>query len=397
MRPVAFIGIFWLFAAVVQATAAAVSGPAPLQLALVAPPGDDHLARAAARRLQQNAAEGNLELVVETASLTEGAGSEPDLFLMPVRSLATQVPALQVLELPFLFPSLEAVHPAVDDELGALLAREARARGWEILAWWDEGMHVLSGLKRYDRVRNLKIREFLVTRPDPVAEKQFDYWKAYTRRIDPQDREAVLRECLIASRAATLQEIVVVAPGDRWAGLDGQTRQQLQAALATTTAWQRADARQREAAALAELQRMGMTIYEVDEAERAAFCRTWPGCCPTRWMHRPEKHSSGWHQPEQQLSPDPLPALRRRSRAATRRQMPMPARAMSAITDAWLRSAPTVGCSRSPASSRSRLRTGSNTGSKPGSSQALTSTPASMAARISEVAYRMTMRLPIVL
>jgi TRAP-type C4-dicarboxylate transport system substrate-binding protein len=217
---------------------------------------------------------------------------------MPVRSLATQVPALQVLELPLLFPSIESVHPAVDGELGALLAREARARGWEILAWWDEGMHVLSGLKRYDRVRNLKIREFLVTRPDPVAEKQFDYWKAYTRRIDPQDREAVLRECLIASRAATLQEIVreqlyrvhlavslsnhryegwvVVAPGDRWAGLDGQTRQQLQAALATTTAWQRADARQREAAALAELQRMGMTIYEVDEAERAAFRQPLP-------------------------------------------------------------------------------------------------------------------------
>jgi hypothetical protein len=193
MRPVALIGIFWLFAAVAQATAAAVSGPDPLQLAVVAPPGDDHLARAAARRLQQVAAEDNLSLVVETASLTEGPGSVPDLFLMPVRSLATQVPALQVLELPLLFPSIESVHPAVDGELGALLAREARARGWEILAWWDEGMHVLSGLKRYDRVRN---------------EKQFDYWKAYTRRIDPQDREAVLRECLIASRAATLQEIV---------------------------------------------------------------------------------------------------------------------------------------------------------------------------------------------
>jgi TRAP-type C4-dicarboxylate transport system substrate-binding protein len=298
MRPVALLGIFWLFAAVVQATAAAVSGPDPLQLAVVAPPGDDHLARAAARRLQQVAAEDKLSLVVETASLTESSGAVPDLFLMPVRSLATQVPALQVLELPLLFPSVEAVHPAVDGELGALLAREARARGWEIVAWWDEGMHVLSGLKRYDRVRNLRIREFLITRPDPLAEKQFDYWKAYARRIDPQDRETVLRECLIASRAATLQELVreqlfrvhlavslsnhryegwvVVAPGERWTALDGQTRQRLQAALARTTAWQRQDARRREAAALAELQRMGMTIYEVDEAERAAFRQPLP-------------------------------------------------------------------------------------------------------------------------
>jgi TRAP-type C4-dicarboxylate transport system substrate-binding protein len=284
--------------AVALATATTPPESDTLQLAVVAPPGDDHFAWAAARRLQQNAAESNLELVVETASVTESPGSVPDLFLMPVRSLVTQVPALQVLELPFLFPSIEAVHTVVDGDLGALLTNEARATGWEIVAWWDEGMHVLSGLKRYDRVRNLRIREFLVTRPDPVAEKQFQYWRAYARRIDPQDREAVLRECLIASRAATLQEIVreqlfrvhlsislsnhryegwvVVAPRERWAGLDGQTRQKLQMVLDRTTAWQRADARQREAAALAELQRVGMTIYEVDEAERDAFRQPLP-------------------------------------------------------------------------------------------------------------------------
>jgi TRAP-type C4-dicarboxylate transport system substrate-binding protein len=68
----------------------------------------------------------------------------------------------------------------------------------------------------------------------------------------------------------------VVAPGERWTALDGQTRQRLQAALDRTTAWQRSDAQQREAAALAELQRMGMTIYEVDEAERAAFRQPLP-------------------------------------------------------------------------------------------------------------------------
>ena len=279
--------------AVVQATAVADAGPDPVRLALVAPPDQSHFAHAAARQLRQNTLEHNLNLAVETASVTETPGSLPDLFLMPVRSLATQVPELQVLELPFLFPSAEAVHRAVDNELGALLVREARARGWEILAWWDEGMHVLSGLKRYDRVRNLKIREFLITRPDPIAEKQFGYWRAYPRRIDRQDRESVLRECLIASRAATLQRIVheelfrvhlavslsnhryegwvVVAPGESWAGLDQPTRQRLQAALDRTTAWQWVDARQREAAALAELRRAGMKIYEVDEAERAAF------------------------------------------------------------------------------------------------------------------------------
>ena len=290
MRPIAFIPVFCLMAAVAPSSATAVSGPDPVRLALVAPTEDDHFAHAAARHLQRSALEEDLDLVPETASATEAPASLPDLFLMPLRSLAAQVLELQVLELPFLFPSLEAVHRAVDGELGASLAHASRARGWEVLAWWDEGMHVLSGLKRYDRVRNLKVREFLITRPDPVAEKQFAYWRAYPRRIDRQDRESVLRECLIASRAATLQRIVreelfrvhlavslsnhryegwvLVAPRDR---LDAQTRQKLQAALQRTTAWQRADARQREAAALAELRRAGMTIYELDDAELAAF------------------------------------------------------------------------------------------------------------------------------
>jgi len=298
MRPAGFLGILCLVTAVVQATVSTSSDSEPLQLAVVAPPGDEHFARAAAGRLQQAAGEGGLALVVKTASVTEVPGSAPDMFVMPVRSLATQVPALQVLELPFFYPSLEAVHQAVDAGLGTSLAREARDRGWEIVAWWDEGMHVLSGLKRYDRVRNLKIREFLVTRPDPVTEKQFAYWKAYARRIDPQDRQAVLRECLIASRGATLQEIVreelfrvhlaislsnhryegwvVVAPRARWTALDDHTRDTLQAALRKTTIWQREDARQREAAALAELQRLGMTVYEVDEAEREAFRQPLP-------------------------------------------------------------------------------------------------------------------------
>jgi len=298
MRRARFFGILCLFVGVALAIAATPPESDALQLAVVAPPGDDHFAWTAARRLQQNAADRNLELVVETASVTESSGSVPDLLFMPVRSLATQVDALQVLELPFLFPSLEAVHSAVDGELGALLAREARVRGWEILAWWDEGMHVLSGLKRYDRVRNLKIREFLITRPDPVAEKQFRYWKAYARRVDPQDRDAVLRECLIASRAATLQEIVreqlyrvhlsmsltnhryegwvVVAPRERWTLVDEQTRNKLKAVLAETTAWQREDARQREAAALGKLKSVGMTIYEVDAAEREAFRKPLP-------------------------------------------------------------------------------------------------------------------------
>ncbi|MGB5201727.1 MAG: TRAP transporter substrate-binding protein DctP, partial [Sedimenticolaceae bacterium] len=190
------------------------------------------------------------------------------------------------------------VHGQLDNRLGKLIAEEAYERNWQIVAHWSEGMHVMSGIRRYDRVGNLRAMEFLITRPDPVAEGQFVYWEAYSRRIRPDDKDAVLRECLIASRAATLQEIVreqlyrvhltvaltyhryegwvVVAPADRWAQLDNETKEKLVAALRETTVWQRNDARQREAAALAELKRRGMTIYEVDAEEREAFRKALP-------------------------------------------------------------------------------------------------------------------------
>jgi TRAP-type C4-dicarboxylate transport system substrate-binding protein len=301
MRSVVRQGLLlYLIGAAASSVAAFVSETKPAQvlLAIVAPDDHDHFAWAAASRLQRNALDQGVEITVEPAALTGTSKPLPGLFLMPIRSLAIQVPTLQVLELPFFYPSLRVVHDRLDGTLGEYLADEARKRGWEIVAYWDEGMHVLSGLKRYDRARNLKAREFLITRPDPVAEKQFRYWKADARRVDPEDREAVLRECLISSRAGTLQEIVweglyqahlsisltnhryegwvVVAPTERWAGLDSATREKLGAAVSETTTWQRKDAREREAAALAELKRRGMTIYEVDALEREAFRKALP-------------------------------------------------------------------------------------------------------------------------
>ncbi len=186
---------------------------------------------------------------------------------MPVRSLATAGACLGGLGAPLFYPSLAAVRANLDGTLGKYLDAEANARGWDIVAFWDEGMHNLSGLKSFDRVRNLKAREFLITRSDPVAERQFGYWKADVRRINPENRAAVLRECLIANRATTLQQImreqlyrvhlamsltnhryegwVVIAPRERWEKLDTPLREELDEVLQTTTVWQRHDAERR--------------------------------------------------------------------------------------------------------------------------------------------------------
>jgi len=218
--------------------------------------------------------------------------------LLPLRSLATRVPALQVMELPFLFHDLDTVHAALDGELGGLLRRQARQRGWEILAFWDEGMHALSGNRRYDRAINLTGMEFILLRPDPVAEKQFTALDAWTRAARPQSREQLLRECMIGSRSASLQQIwrerldrvhldltlsghryegwVVVAAEPFWQGLSQQDRKKLQVLSAAATVWQRGDARQRNTAALARLRASGMSVYRLSQAQRDAFVKRLP-------------------------------------------------------------------------------------------------------------------------
>jgi len=63
--------------------------------------------------------------------------------------LGGRVPALNVLETPFLFHDLESAHRALDGALGDSLAREVRAAtGFEVLGFWDNGFRHLTNRLR---------------------------------------------------------------------------------------------------------------------------------------------------------------------------------------------------------------------------------------------------------
>jgi TRAP-type C4-dicarboxylate transport system substrate-binding protein len=283
------------------AFAPAVATDAPTFHLTVVSHEPGHFSWVAASRLVEAAAKSGLRIEPE---LSAGPGEKtpdntaPDLLLMPLRSLATQVPALEVLELPFFFSGIDAVHQAFDNDLGSLLREQARQQGWELLALWDEGMHTLSGQRRYDRAINLTGMEFILLRPDPVAEKQFKALDAWTRSARPQTREQLLRECAIGSRSASLQQLwherldrvhlavsltahryegwVVTAPVGSWNEHSDQDRAALMKALSSTTLWQRADALQRENAALQQLKTSGMQIHDLSTEQRTAFLERLP-------------------------------------------------------------------------------------------------------------------------
>jgi len=269
----------------------------------------DRLSWAAASHLAEVAANNGLSVKLKlAASLGEhgfsAASAElssehaPDLIVMPLRSLATQAPALEVLELPFFFSGIASVHQAFDGELGGLLREQTRKQGWELLALWDEGMHMLSGNRRYDRTINLTGMEFILLRPDPVAEKQFRAFDAWTRSAQPQTREQLLRECMIGSRSASLQQLwherldrvhlalsltahryegwVVVAPVTNWNKHSEKDQAALLKALTAMTAWQRAEALRREREALQKLETSGMQIHSLTVEQRAGFLKRLP-------------------------------------------------------------------------------------------------------------------------
>lgn len=286
-------GRHWLASLVLLTLTALPGWAAPLRLAVVAP-DTEHLAWDSARVLQHAAQAEGLTLLLEPATTdTTSTTQQPDLIVMPLRSLANRIVALEILELPFFYADLNAVHTALDGVMGSALRDIARQQQWEILAFWDEGLHVMSGLRRYDRVANLNGMEFLLTRPDPVTERQLQAWRATPRTIRQADREAVLRECLIASRAATLQEIkreelervhmtlsltrhryegwLLLAPAEKWEQIPQTTRRTLIRMLPQVTREQRAAAARREAEALQALRKAGFVVHEVDARARQAF------------------------------------------------------------------------------------------------------------------------------
>lgn len=246
--------------------------------AVVAVPDEDHAIWAAAQHLAAQARDHGLTLTLDRAD-GKAAAMPHKLEIRSLRELAGEVPALSVLELPFFYPDLDAVHRALDAGLTATLRDSARARGWEILGIWDEGMQVMSGNQAYIHPGLLQGKEFLLLREDPIAEIELRALDVWTRPSRPASIIQLHKECVVGSRAATLQQIrrerlasvhldltltrhryeawVVAMPRADWAKLKPAEQTALTEALREMQDWQRQHAQAAEADALVELTRAG--------------------------------------------------------------------------------------------------------------------------------------------
>jgi TRAP-type C4-dicarboxylate transport system substrate-binding protein len=257
-----------------------------------------HIAQVSARHLAGPDPTSSLTLTLAAGAEQKSAPSPSSLRVLPLHDFARDVPELGVVQLPFFYPDLAAVHRSLDGELGERLTTAAATRGWRIVAFWDEGMQVMSGNLAYTHPRALQGREFLVLRDDPMAEKEALALDAWSRRARPDSLSALHKECLVGSRAATLQQILaeqlarvhldvtltrhryegwVVAMRDAdWQALDNETRAALTAKLAGMLAWQRDRAAKAEEAALRELVASAMTAHPLPAETWQTYRRLQP-------------------------------------------------------------------------------------------------------------------------
>lgn len=253
-----------------------------IQMEVVAP-AEATVAWVSARRFADSAVGRTPELVVSDAPAAAAGDAFHGLQTLVLHDLAREVPELSVLQLPFFFPDLAAVHRALDGELGAALREAARARRWEILAFWDEGLHVMSGNLPYTHPRALQGKEFVLLRDDPIAELELRALDVWSRRAQPASLVQLHTECVVSSRSATLQQIrseqlarvhldltlsrhryegwVVAMRSESFGALSQEERDNLAKRLAGMQDWQRERASQEEAAALNDLIGDGMTAH----------------------------------------------------------------------------------------------------------------------------------------
>lgn len=254
--------------------------------AIVKSPDENHIAWVSAQHFAALAAKNGLNLKLSRADGKPATTSDksPQLFVQPLRELAREVPALSVLELPFFYPDIAAVHHALAGELAGVLRDAGRERGWEILGVWDEGLHVMSGNLAYTDPKRLQGMEFLLLRDDPIAEMELRALDVWSRRARPASLAQLHKECVVGSRSATLQQLrreqlarvhldltltrhryeswVIALPSTSWKRLAPAERIAMMNTLSEMQAWQRARAQQEEDAALKELTHTGnMTAH----------------------------------------------------------------------------------------------------------------------------------------
>lgn len=213
--------------------------------------------------------------------------------------LAKRVPELGLFDQHFVVPDRRRAYALLDGALGDRLREEvAKATGYEVLGYWDNGLrHITSAvpIKSVADCKGLKLRTlanedhqrvFRALGFEPQAIDVRDLPDAVrTGKVDAQENPLTNtlnfgihdthRHILLTRHL--LGVALVLFNAERLAGLSPDERAALQRAVDSATAAQRRFAEEDDDICSAELRAQGVEITELDETGRAAFAEATRG------------------------------------------------------------------------------------------------------------------------
>jgi TRAP-type C4-dicarboxylate transport system substrate-binding protein len=208
--------------------------------------------------------------------------------------LADRVPELGIVDLPFVFGSLQHAHRCLDGELGSLLSERTSARtGLVPFGYWDNGMRHLSNRLRPVRLpddcRGLRIR----LQPNWAHERFFADLGALPVLTDLRDGIAMIERGEVDAQENPLANFVsygiervhphltlsghaygargVYASAAQLRAWPVAATEALRKAVATAVVEQRADAEAKEVELRSTLEQSGTKIVELEPQEQQAF------------------------------------------------------------------------------------------------------------------------------
>lgn len=221
-------------------------------------------------------------------------GGELALCYFSTSYLGSRVPALNVLETPFLFDGLDEAHRALDGELGEALTAAVEAEtGFRVLGYWDNGFRHMTNRVRPIRTpedcRGLRVR----LQPNALHEAMIEAWGGIPVGVELSEGVAMISDGRVDAQENPLANTVaygvdrvhrfatmtahlygargVFAHPGTLAALGDDDRRLFHSAARRAIEHQRSIAAEREIALRVRLEEGGMEFVDLSRSERDAF------------------------------------------------------------------------------------------------------------------------------
>lgn len=211
-----------------------------------------------------------------------------DMGLNSTAMWASVIPAMEIFDVPFLFPSYDKIDKAIKGGLGEKLSKEMEKKGAKALIWADYGFVQFANdkkpIKKPEDFKGLKLRGYGELPSEtikalgaaPVTMSSSEVYMAIQRgTIDGQTSGTTAmyeRKMFEVTKYLTMTnhafpEFLLAVNLDFWNGLSEDNKKIIQDAAAKVESEIRAGAKSEDEKALNMLKEKGMEVYVVPESE----------------------------------------------------------------------------------------------------------------------------------